>query len=595
MAITVNGNGTITGISAGGLPDDVITAADLANSINTSIAANTAKTGISSAQTSAITANTAKTGITSSQATAITAALPKAGGTMTNNLTLADGVRLNVGTNADLKLYHDNSSGNTFIDESGSGRLFIRASRIDLTSLAGDESMASFVDDAGAELFHNNVLKLEVVSNGIRVTDRVTGSGDLILATVDSNEKIHMDSDGYIKLETNGTERMRIDSSGNVGIGTASPDTALNVAGYIRGEAGSTPKLQLKRTGNAAGNGYIECLGSDDSVDYKIAFAQTAGTMSFSTAAANAMNIDSGGSVGIGTTSPTRALTVASTGDTHINTTSSHANGYSMFVSENSSDANNSWGVGRWHDGRYVISHNAAATWSQTGDTERLVIDTSGKVGIGTTSPAKELHTMNASQSVANRVAYNGSYYTDYGYYNINTQSNNFVLKTTGTTRFTVRNDTGYLQVASGITFGTDTAAANSLNDYEEGNWTPVIGGTSQSGQSYEGQTGRYTKIGRQVFCSAYVALSNEGSISGFLRIKGFPFGVDPTNIGGVAFAYTSNWLLSSGHWIEGWVYTDNLIYLYETNGSGGATQLSSDHCTNNSRFAMTFSFQTND
>ena len=71
MAITVNGNGTITGISAGGLPDDVITVADLANSINTSIAANTAKTGITSAQTSAITANTAKTGITTAQAAAV--------------------------------------------------------------------------------------------------------------------------------------------------------------------------------------------------------------------------------------------------------------------------------------------------------------------------------------------------------------------------------------------------------------------------------------------------------------------------------------------------------------------------------------------
>jgi len=93
--------------------DDQVTADKLANSINSAIAANTsktgitssqanaitantAKTGISSAQTSAITANTAKTGITSSQATAITAALPKAGGTMTGNLVmgtnLVDGI-----------------------------------------------------------------------------------------------------------------------------------------------------------------------------------------------------------------------------------------------------------------------------------------------------------------------------------------------------------------------------------------------------------------------------------------------------------------------------------------------------------------------
>jgi len=53
--------------------DDQVTAAKLANSINTEIAANTAKTGITSGQASAITANTAKTGITSGQASAITA------------------------------------------------------------------------------------------------------------------------------------------------------------------------------------------------------------------------------------------------------------------------------------------------------------------------------------------------------------------------------------------------------------------------------------------------------------------------------------------------------------------------------------------
>ena len=69
------------------------------------------------------------------------------------------------------------------------------------------------------------------------------------------------------------------------------------MAGYIRAEAGSVPKLQLKRTGNAAGNGYIECLGSDDSVDYKIAFGQSAGTMSFSTAAGDALNINSSGNI----------------------------------------------------------------------------------------------------------------------------------------------------------------------------------------------------------------------------------------------------------------------------------------------------------
>jgi len=71
MAIVINGSGTVTGLAVGGLPDDSVDAGSLANSIN-----------------SEITANTAKTGITSAQATAITAALPKAGGTMTGAIVL---------------------------------------------------------------------------------------------------------------------------------------------------------------------------------------------------------------------------------------------------------------------------------------------------------------------------------------------------------------------------------------------------------------------------------------------------------------------------------------------------------------------------
>ena len=59
--------------------DDNVTADKLANSINSAIAANTAKTGITSGQASAIIANTAKTGITSSQANAITANTAKTG------------------------------------------------------------------------------------------------------------------------------------------------------------------------------------------------------------------------------------------------------------------------------------------------------------------------------------------------------------------------------------------------------------------------------------------------------------------------------------------------------------------------------------
>ena len=68
-ALTIGTGKVITAM----ILDDNVTADKLANSINSAIAANTSKTGITSGQASAITANTAKTGITSGQSSAITA------------------------------------------------------------------------------------------------------------------------------------------------------------------------------------------------------------------------------------------------------------------------------------------------------------------------------------------------------------------------------------------------------------------------------------------------------------------------------------------------------------------------------------------
>ena len=66
-------------ITIADIANDAVTEDKLANSINTAIAANTAKTGITSGQASAITANTAKTGISSGQTSAITANTAKIG------------------------------------------------------------------------------------------------------------------------------------------------------------------------------------------------------------------------------------------------------------------------------------------------------------------------------------------------------------------------------------------------------------------------------------------------------------------------------------------------------------------------------------
>jgi hypothetical protein len=75
-----------------------------------------------------------------------------------------------------------------------------------------------------------------------------------------------------------------------------------------------------------------------------------------------------------------------------------------------------------------------------------------------------------------------------------------------------------------GITFNGDTAAANALDDYEEGTFTPTIAGSTTAGTAtYTTQVGRYTKIGRQVSCQIDLGY-NSGTGTGDLTVTGLPF-----------------------------------------------------------------------
>jgi hypothetical protein len=75
-----------------------------------------------------------------------------------------------------------------------------------------------------------------------------------------------------------------------------------------------------------------------------------------------------------------------------------------------------------------------------------------------------------------------------------------------------------------GITFNGDTAAANALDDYEEGTWTPAAG-DGVTTFVHTSQLGEYVKVGKQVTVSCAVKWSGIGSVgSGLFRITGLPF-----------------------------------------------------------------------
>ena len=69
---------------------------------------------------------------------------------------------------------------------------------------------------------------------------------------------------------------------------------------------------------------------------------------------------------------------------------------------------------------------------------------------------------------------------------------------------------------------------ANTLDDYEEGVWTPTIISSGGGAPTYISQTGRYIKIGKQVFASAVIDLATAGTLAaGTLSVGGFPFTVN--------------------------------------------------------------------
>ena len=113
-------------------------------------------------------------------------------------------------------------------------------------------------------------------------------------------------------------------------------------------------------------------------------------------------------------------------------------------------------------------------------------------------------------------------------------------FQTDGITRATVTTD-GYLRMAAGtggIQFNGDTAAANALDDYEEGAWTPELAfGGASTGITYNARQGYYVKIGKQVFLTVYFNLASKGTATGSATVTGLPFTAEDFNIAG-----TSNW-----------------------------------------------------
>ena len=273
------------------------------------------------------------------------------------------------------------------ISTNGTGRLFVDAAgRVGIGSVsASDLFEVSKASDGsvGPVLSLRNSTDLGGTNSGaeIRFNFRDTASNRHCVigaANASSNSR-----SGYIYFKTNsGTnapvERLRIDSSGRVGIGTSAPERALVVSDA--GAEGFEFYPGSSDTGNTL-NHYDRASASF------IDITTTADKHIFSRADGEKMRIDSSGNVGIGTSSPITRLHVNSgTTDLAGILESSDANVFLAFK-DGSTSGNQQVQIG-------AVTNNLVA---YAGGSERLRIDSSGRVGIGTSSPAGGLHVDAAS------------------------------------------------------------------------------------------------------------------------------------------------------------------------------------------------------
>jgi len=130
----------------------------------------------------------------------------------------------------------------------------------------------------------------------------------------------------------------------------------------------------------------------------------------------------------------------------------------------------------------------------------------------------------------------------------------------------------------AGVTFPATQSAssdANTLDDYEEGTWTPTIAFNNNSvGVTYDAQFGYYTKIGNVVNYYFWVQWSNKGSSTGNFQIKGLPFvnRNSSRNYGACSLVPFSG--VATGQQILGWIGQNESQIAVSLNLSGAFTDV---------------------
>ena len=356
----------------------------------------------------------------------------------------------------------------------------------------------------------------------------------------------------YIKFHTNSTERMRITSAGNVGIGTDTP-TALFGSGTtveIQGTSGAA--LRLARPSYATADLYADENGLT-------VRTQNNFSMIFATNSTEHMRINTAGNVGIGDVSPSQKLNVAGNimlegSDQFMylsNVGTGNAGIYVRGISGSTTLRSHSTGIFTWEvlgsevmridsGGNLLVGTTSTSPWTNSADTaadNAIVLREDGlfvasRYGgnaafFNRTFNDGAIVVFNKSGSTVGSIGNNTDFYIasqdGVGLRFTNNQilpcSESGAIQTTsrdlGSSSALFRD----LYLAGGIQFDS---RSNKLDDYEEGTWTPQmeIGGSNVTTTS---TNAAYTKIGNIVHLYAGTTFAS-GTNTGSVKLKNLPF-----------------------------------------------------------------------
>jgi len=432
-------------------------------------------------------------------------------------------------TTADNERMRIDSSGNVGIGTSSpteklTVKSAIRAAEAQYDS-ATQTISATLRADINAETYSTPAIDFRRFTGG--GNDHGTG-----LITVDAYASMRFYTDVKNTNTFATSERMRIDSNGNVGIGTT-PSGYLT-SGYVLRLNSSSTQTYLAFNNSTyttqVTGGFV--IGMDNASANIIQRENL--PIKVYTNDTERMRIDSSGNVGIGTSSPSQALSVVALGASTADPISwKSATGNTGYLYSDSSGIGlfNTALAGSGNEGFYIQSSNSSFQFLTAGS-ERMRINSSGQLMLGVTTPASTFGDVaftirtatgaNTKYAVALNKAggfgesFIGNYYTnvpDYGLaFTVGNSGN--VMKF---------NYSGNLTVPGGIYLG-GTGAANYLDDYEEGTWTPVSGGQNMTG------TATYTKVGRLVTVTFDITANSSASAAD--SIYGLPFAVASNHAG---------------------------------------------------------------